>query len=115
MLQFMSEDGERQDSIEGWKKRFPLPESLENVEFRKWAFRLDRRSQLKLSEEILDWYFSRLDLTDDDLFLFKIDQTIGGLWELGSKGSIDDIFTAQDRGFVMRMRRKGVEIEENDS
>lgn len=42
-------------SISGWQKRFPLPESLDNSEFRVWAHSLDEKSNTWLANDLIVW------------------------------------------------------------
>lgn len=41
--------------IAGWQERFPLPQSLENTEFRKWASQLDDSRKDQLVDGLIVW------------------------------------------------------------
>lgn len=104
--------------IEGWEERFPFPESLDNPEFIRWAFALDRNSQLKVANRILRYHiqldeasslddiinrFLKFSPNEDKRLIAKADTLIGILTVLKKEHDWFPGLSAKYNGELLRI------------
>ncbi len=89
-----------QNPLEGWKERFPLPESLSDSQFRLWTLSLSERWRVKLSEEVVSWY---LGSDSPELLSDQVDTFLGEFAKATGRGQFNTRLSSKQHGLLLRL------------
>lgn len=99
-----------ENPLGNWQKRFPLPESLDNQEFRQWIVGLPIGSRRQVADDISSWWRRTernrallQNVLPDSELTAKVDETIGALAGLNRRRGYWSGLSLGNRGKLIRL------------